>query len=118
MLVRLLASPSTERRSWAISQIPACSRRPLVFEEWCSSGLGDEIKALYAETGEVKTADRLVAMEALLRSGALADEVIRKGILDGVTEVDGHSRPESGLMSTLSHLLGGHSDRKCLITYL
>lgn len=115
MLVRLLASPSKERRSWALSQIPACSRRPVTFEEWCSSGVGDEVKALYTETGEVKVADRLAGIEVLMQSGSLSVDVIRKGIIEGIVEVDGHSRPESGLMSTLSHLLGGQSDRKSAI---
>lgn len=117
MLVRMLASPNKERRSWASSQIPACSRRPVTFEEWCSSGLGEESKALYTDTGDVKMADRLAGIEVLLRSGALSPEVIRKGMVDGMVEVDSGSRPENGLMATLSHLLGGQSDRESPLLY-
>lgn len=112
MLVRLMASSSKERRLWAISQVPACARRPLTFEEWCTSGVGDEVKALYTESGDVKVADRLGVMALLLRSGALSAEVVQKGLVDGVMDVNGSSRPESGLMSTLSHLFGGQSERK------
>lgn len=115
MLVRLLGSPSKERRTWASSQIQSCSRRPVTFEEWCTSSLGDEVKALYADAGDVKMTDRLAGVEVLLQSGCLSVDVIKKGIIEGIVELDGHSRPENGLISTLSHLLGGQSDRKSSI---
>jgi hypothetical protein len=86
----------------------------LVFDERTNSGVGDELKALYTDTGDMKIADRLAAVEVLLRSGALSTDVIQKGVIDGVTEAGGQSRPESGLMAILSHLLGGPSDRESI----
>lgn len=114
MLVRLLSSPRQKRRSWAMSQLPACARRPLSLEEWRSTGVGEEVKALYTGTGDASTSDRLSGMEALLQSKALSLETIQHGVIGGETSLDQgtHAGAETGFMSTLSHLLGGQVDRE------
>lgn len=112
LLVRLLSSPKDKRRTWAISHLPACARRPLSFEEWCHSGVGEEVQALYSGTGGASTADRLAGIEALLRSGALSPQVVEKGVLGGQLDEISQDRSEQGLMATLSHLLGGQRDRE------
>lgn len=114
LLVRLLSSPREKRRSWAMSQIPACGRRPLSFKDWCSSGVGEEVKRLYSGSAEASTSDRLASMETILRSATLSSEAIEEGAIGGRVDETGRDRSETGFVSTLSHLLGGQADCKRL----
>lgn len=111
LIIRLLSSPKAKRRTWAVSQLPACARRPLSFEHWCESGIGEQIQALYTGTGDVGQADRLEVMESLLRCGALSVETIHRGLIEGKLDRDGEEHGQAGFMSMLSHLLGSPS--KC-----
>jgi len=110
LIVRLLSSASAKRRSWAISQIPACARRPVSFEHWCDSGLGEQVQALYTGTGDASQAERLIGMEVILRCGALSADAVEKGLIEGRLEPEGEERGQQGFMSMLSHLLGSPSE--------
>jgi senataxin len=117
LIVRLLSSPKAKRRTWALSQLPACARRPLSFDHWCDFGIGEQIQALYSGTGGTSQADRLEAMEALLRCGALSVEAIHQGLIEGKLDKDGEEHGQGGFMSMLSHLLGSPSEgQSCLFT--
>jgi hypothetical protein len=71
-----------------------------------------QVQALYTGSGEVGQADRLGAMEALLRSDALSTEAIEKGLIEGKLDKDGDEHGQGGFISMLSHLLGSPSQRK------
>jgi senataxin len=117
LLIRLLSSPKAKRRTWAISQLPACARRPLGFVEWCRNGIGEQIQALYLGSGEASQADRLEGMEALLRSKALSQDTIEKGLINGIVDESRTDHDDRGFMSTLSHLLGSSVQRESLYQY-
>jgi len=116
-MIRLLSSASAKCRSWAISQIPACARRPVSFEHWCDSGLGEQVQALYTGTGDASQEERFKGMEALLRCGALSADAVEKGLIEGRLQVDGEESGQQGFMVMLSHLLGSPSECKSKLKY-
>jgi hypothetical protein len=109
LMIRLLSSASAKRRSWALSQLPACSRRPVSFDHWCDSGLGEQVQTLYTGTGDASQEERLKGMEALLRCGALSADATEKGLIEGRLQQEGDENGQQGFMSFLSHLLGSPS---------
>jgi senataxin len=110
LMVRLLSSASAKRRSWAISQIPACARRPVSLEHWCDSGLGEQVQALYTGTGDASQEERFKGMEVILRCGALSADAVEKGLIEGRLQPEGEDGGQQGFMVMLSHLLGSPSE--------
>lgn len=109
VLVHLLSSPNATRRVWAEAQLPGHARRPLSFDEWCSSGVGSQIQLLYNGTGDISQAARWRATEMAIRSKALSLETIEKGLISGKLG-DGNDKPSRGLACALSHQLGSEQE--------
>jgi senataxin len=112
VLVTLFTSADTARRQWATTMIFACSRRPLPFDEWCENGIGVEVQNFYLGAGDLAPQERWSIMENLLKSGCLSLETIQKGLLEGQVEVGTGRRAGKSVMSVLSGMLGGASDRE------
>lgn len=113
-LFYLLQSPSDPIRSWAIAQLPACSRRPLSLAEWLSNGVESELHAMAMSSagGHEEGADmRWEAIRLLLESGVLSQEALELGFLEGERK-GWKPSDERGVMSVLAGLLSGQSDRE------
>ncbi|WVQ83579.1 hypothetical protein IAT38_005720 [Cryptococcus sp. DSM 104549] len=105
-LVRLLASSDAERRKWALLQLPAASRKPLSFAEWCSLGIGIEVQELYGDVVALDGGAKWEAMAAIIRNKVLDKGAIEGGLLAGQLEGEPRRKMGRGLMSVLSGLLG------------
>lgn len=110
VLVKLLSAEAAPRRTWALAQLPLTSRNPLSFSQWCDSGIGLEVQALYPGRS-VRQEDRWTVLGALLRCGGLGPDAVDKGLLGGSITKDGRSQFSRGIMSVLSGVLG--SDHSC-----
>jgi senataxin len=110
MVVKLLSSPRTDLRRWALKQIPAMSRRPLSFEGWCENGVGVEVQNLYLGDGDLLVKERWSTLETLIQSGCLSVDAIQQGLLGGRTEVTEGCLTGKGIMAVLCGMLGGEAD--------
>ncbi|WVR04068.1 hypothetical protein IAU60_001067 [Kwoniella sp. DSM 27419] len=104
--IKLLGSADPETRRWVTLQLPAAARRPINFTEWCTSGIGSEIQALYGQKeGDNDSASRWEAVEAIMSNRVLESDALEKGLYTGRLERDPKGRCGRGLMSALAGLL-------------
>ncbi|KAK8861338.1 hypothetical protein IAR55_002157 [Kwoniella newhampshirensis] len=105
-LIRLLSSPDTAHRQWAMSQLPAAARRPLSFAEWGSIGIGHEFQDLISGNTELEEGERWQIVETIVKEKVLDTETVQKGLLEGKLDDELCIKTGRGFMSVLSGLLG------------
>jgi senataxin len=117
LIVHLLSSPSHPRREWAKSQLPAISRQPLSFDDWCSLGIGVQMQAIYTGATELKGVEKWDLVSVMVSRGAFSSDVITKGILEGRNTLTRGAQSGKSLMAVLAPLLGapgpGESHTDC-----
>jgi senataxin len=106
MLVRLLRSPQEDKRAWAQKLLLSAGKKPLSVDDWDGVGIGTEVESLYVGDSEGSLEYRWIAIRAILQSGCLDPECIRRRLLRCD---DGRAK---GIMPTLTAMLGNDSESK------
>lgn len=109
VLVHFLSSSSQTKRHWARRHLAGLSRQPLTFDDWCNLGIGVQIQALYSG-GSLEIEERLGIVTDLLSTGSLQEDVVKKGLLDGVSSLEQNARSGKSLMAVIAPLLGAPSE--------
>ena len=115
VLVRLLSSPSAERRKWAVSLLTAAGRHPVSLHEFEETGIGTEIVRLYAGDGDISTLERWRTIHKMLKTECLNRHAIIEGLIalpTGKVASTGHEGIVAYLIPLLSQPEEGESNRK------